>query len=110
MFAFREKSVDLEVVRDEFAVLFDANYSSYNVADVFSCDETGIYFDAPTGQILSEIGQSSARTAQQKLSARLTAVCTVRGDGVKLPLLFIVRGGQNGIIEKDELPTYPKGW
>ncbi|GMF54287.1 unnamed protein product [Phytophthora fragariaefolia] len=71
--------------------------------------KTGIYFDAPPGQILSERGQSSAITAQQKHSAQLTAVCTVRGDGVKLPLLFIVRGEQNGTIEKDELPPYPKG-
>ncbi|KAG6964896.1 hypothetical protein JG687_00005710 [Phytophthora cactorum] len=39
----------------------------------------------------------------------MTAVCTIRADGVKLPLLFIVRGAPNGTIEQDELPTYPKG-
>jgi len=80
-----------------------------NASKVFNCDETGVYFDVPPGKILSERGQSSAITPQQKHSARLTAVCTIRGDGVKLPLLFIVRGEPNGIIEKEELPIYPDG-
>ncbi|POM75176.1 Hypothetical protein PHPALM_7757 [Phytophthora palmivora] len=105
----KEKLEDLVEVQDKFAKFFQANYSSYAASQVFNCDETGIYFDAPPGKILSEKGKSSAITAQQKHSARLTAVCTIRADGVKLPLLFILRGEPNGTIEKEELPTYPKG-
>ncbi|KUF98716.1 Dimodular nonribosomal peptide synthase [Phytophthora nicotianae] len=104
-----EKLEDLVEVQDNFARLFMANYSNFAASQVYNCDETGIHFDAPPGQILSEKGQSSAITAQQKHSARLTAVCTIRADGVKLPLLFILRGEPNGIIEKEELPTYPEG-
>ncbi|EEY64942.1 uncharacterized protein PITG_16284 [Phytophthora infestans T30-4] len=103
----KEKLEDLVEVQDYFAKLFKSKYNSYAASEVFNCNETGIYFDAPPGQILSERGQSSAITAQQKHSARLTAVCTIRADGVKLSLLFIGRGEQNGIIEREELPTYP---
>ncbi|KAE9040527.1 hypothetical protein PR001_g7028 [Phytophthora rubi] len=104
----KEQLEDLESVQAEFARVFKAKYSGYCPSKVFNCDETGIYFDAPPGKILSERGQSAAITAEQKHSARLTAVCTVRGDGVKLPLLFIVRGEPNGTIEREELPTYPE--
>ena len=76
---------------------------------MFNTDETGIYFDMPPGKILSAKGKAAPITAQEKHSARLTAVCTIRGDGVKLPLLFIVRGHANGPIESEELPTCPKG-
>ncbi|OWZ08351.1 hypothetical protein PHMEG_00019125 [Phytophthora megakarya] len=83
----KEKLEDLVVVQDNFAKFFQANYSSYSASQ----------------------GKSSAITAQQKHSARLTAVCTIRADGFKLPLLFILRGEPNGTTEKVELPTYPKG-
>ncbi|KAG6945185.1 hypothetical protein JG687_00017435 [Phytophthora cactorum] len=48
-------------------------------------------------------------TAEQKNSARLTAVCAIRADGKKLPLLFIDRGQLGGKIEQEDLDTYPKG-
>ncbi|KAG3161856.1 hypothetical protein PC128_g20722 [Phytophthora cactorum] len=105
----KEKLDDLVAVQEEFAQLFMANYSSYNASEVFNTDETGIYFDMPPGKILSPKSKAAPITAQQKHSARLTAVCTIRADGVKLPLLFIVRGEPNETIERDELPTYPKG-
>eukprot|EP00644_Phytophthora_capsici_P000483 jgi/Phyca11/100252/e_gw1.4.935.1 len=98
----KEKLEDLVKVQDAFAKLFREKYRMYAASDVFNCDETGIYFDAPPGKILSERGQSSAITAQQDYSARLTAICTIREDGVKLPLLFILRGEQNGPIEREE--------
>ncbi|KAG3201665.1 hypothetical protein PC128_g3742 [Phytophthora cactorum] len=104
----KEKLDDLVAVQEEFAQLFKANYSSYNASEVFNTDETGIYFDMPPGKILSPKGKAAPITAQQKHSARLTAVCTIRADGVKRSLLFIVRCEPNGTIERDELPTYPK--
>ncbi|KAG2825846.1 hypothetical protein PC116_g12987 [Phytophthora cactorum] len=45
----------------------------------------------------------------QKNSGRLTAVLTIRADGKKLPILFILRGMSGGTVETDELPTYPSG-
>lgn len=42
--------------------------------------------------MLSEKEKPASITAEKKHSARLTAVCTIRADGLKLPLLFIVRG------------------
>ncbi|POM78778.1 hypothetical protein PHPALM_3654 [Phytophthora palmivora] len=50
----KEKLEDLVEVQDKFAKFFQANYSSYAASQVFNCDETGIYFDAPPGKILSE--------------------------------------------------------
>ncbi|POM65278.1 hypothetical protein PHPALM_19032 [Phytophthora palmivora] len=52
--ANKEKLEDLVEVQDKFAKFFQANYSSYAASQVFNCDETGIYFDAPPGKILSE--------------------------------------------------------
>ncbi|OWZ10000.1 hypothetical protein PHMEG_00017212 [Phytophthora megakarya] len=54
------------------------------------------------GQILSDNGS-------KKALGWIDAVCTIRADGFKLPLLFISCGEPNGTIEKVELPTYPKG-
>ncbi|RHZ25741.1 hypothetical protein DYB26_006388, partial [Aphanomyces astaci] len=39
----------------------------------------------------------------------MTAVLTVRADGTKLPLLFVIRGTPSGRIETFEVPTYPAG-
>ncbi|OWZ14769.1 hypothetical protein PHMEG_00011698, partial [Phytophthora megakarya] len=86
-----EKLEDLETVQQDFAKFFKRTYGAYKPSEIFNCDETGIYFDMPPGKILFEKGKSAAITAQQKHSARLTTVCTIRGDGVKLHLLFIVR-------------------
>ncbi|KAF0702183.1 hypothetical protein AaE_016078 [Aphanomyces astaci] len=32
-----------------------------------------------------------------------------RGDGTKLPMLFVIRGASGGRIEKNEFPTFPAG-
>ncbi|KAG2802718.1 hypothetical protein JG687_00013831 [Phytophthora cactorum] len=58
--------------------------------------------------MLSEKGKIASITAEQKHSARLTAVCTIRADGLKLPLVFIVRGVPGGKIEENETASYPK--
>ncbi|KUF81889.1 hypothetical protein AM587_10000703 [Phytophthora nicotianae] len=38
-----------------------------------------------------------------KHADRMTTVLTVRDDGAKLPILFIIRGGAGDRIEKNEL-------
>ncbi|KAE9240874.1 hypothetical protein PF002_g9542 [Phytophthora fragariae] len=105
----KEKLSDLIVVRDEFAQSFKKTYSGFDASEVYNTDETGIYYDTPPSTMLSERGKSASITAEQKHSARLTAVCTICADGRKLPLLFILRGEPGGKIEQSELQTYPKG-
>ncbi|KAG2798755.1 hypothetical protein PC118_g18352 [Phytophthora cactorum] len=83
------KLSDLIGVRDEFATAFKKRFGSYDASWVYNTDETGIYFDTPPSKMLSEKGKIASITAEQKYSARLTAVCTIRVDGLKLPLLFI---------------------
>ncbi|KAE8997306.1 hypothetical protein PR003_g19713 [Phytophthora rubi] len=105
----KKKLTDLVALRDEFAEMFKEKYVGYEASTVFNTDETGIYFDMPPSKMLSEKVKPASITAEQKHSARLTAVCTVCEDGRKLPLLFIVRCEPRGTIEQTELPTYPKG-
>ncbi|KAF0712223.1 hypothetical protein AaE_012083, partial [Aphanomyces astaci] len=58
---------------------------------------------------LAEIGKSSKVDKFEEHSERLTALLTIRADGVKLPIMFIVKGQSGGTINKWELPTYPVG-
>ncbi|KAF0715244.1 Aste57867_3493 [Aphanomyces stellatus] len=39
----------------------------------------------------------------------MTAVLTIRAEGEKLPILFVMRGKSGGKIETDEFPTFPHG-
>ncbi|ETV89228.1 hypothetical protein H257_00584 [Aphanomyces astaci] len=39
----------------------------------------------------------------------MTAVLTVRANGDKLPILFVIRGAPGGRIETSELPLFPRG-
>ncbi len=41
-----------------------------------------------------------------KHSLRMTDVLTVRADGTKLPLLFVIRGAPGGRFDSFEVPTY----
>ncbi|KAF0706926.1 hypothetical protein AaE_013879 [Aphanomyces astaci] len=52
---------------------------------------------------------SSKVSDGEKHSDRLTAVLSIRADGGKLPLLFILKGLSGGFIERQELVTYPQG-
>ncbi|RHZ07473.1 hypothetical protein DYB31_012108 [Aphanomyces astaci] len=78
-------------------------------SQILNVDETGVYFDMPPGMMLAEIGKSSKYKKATKHSERLTAVMTIRADGVKLPILFIVKGKPGDTIDTSELPTYPPG-
>ena len=63
----------------------------------------------PPHNIWAEKGASSAMTATEKNSYRLTAVLTVRADGKKLPIFFIIKGRDSGCLERNEIPSYPEG-
>ncbi|KAK1932284.1 Tigger transposable element-derived protein 6 [Phytophthora citrophthora] len=106
----KEKQDDLNEVQKAFSCKYDELYGQYDPSAVFNIDETGVYYDTPPSRILCERGKSTAITTSEKNSARLPVVCSVRGDGQKLPLFFILRGAPGGYIKTTELPTYPKGW
>ncbi|RQM27620.1 hypothetical protein B5M09_011037 [Aphanomyces astaci] len=60
----------------------------------------------PPGKTLAEVGKSSKVDKKNKHSKRISLVLTVRADGVKLPVLFVIKGQPGGLLEKKELPTY----
>ncbi|CAK4294828.1 unnamed protein product, partial [Aphanomyces euteiches] len=80
---------ELEELRDEFAEDFHRRYAAYGSDDVYNVDETAVYFDMPPRTIWSIRGGNSAL------------------DGVKLPVLFIMRGVPGGSIENREFSTFP---
>ncbi|KAG6611706.1 uncharacterized protein IUM83_17201 [Phytophthora cinnamomi] len=52
--------------------------------------------------------KDSARIlGNSKHAGRMTAVLTIRDDGAKLPILFIIRGVPGGRIEENEFKEYP---
>ncbi|RLO01430.1 hypothetical protein DYB28_015741, partial [Aphanomyces astaci] len=52
---------------------------------------------------------NSKISSGEKHSLSMTAVLTVRADGTKLPILFIMKGVPGGRIESGELATFPSG-
>ncbi|RHY05816.1 hypothetical protein DYB36_006294, partial [Aphanomyces astaci] len=92
-----------------YAASFWDRYGHYDHSNIINVDETAVYFDMPPGKTLAEVGTSSKVSTGEKHSPRLTAVLTIRADGTKLPLLFIVKGQLGGTIEKQELESYPAG-
>ncbi|RQM20154.1 hypothetical protein B5M09_012094 [Aphanomyces astaci] len=65
-----------------------------------------VYFDMPPGKTLVEVRKSSKVDKKNKHSERISVVLTVRADGFKLPLLFIIKGQPGGLLEKTELSSY----
>ncbi|RLO11611.1 hypothetical protein DYB28_010677 [Aphanomyces astaci] len=96
-------------VRDEFAEEFHRLYSAFHDDSVNNVDETGFYYDMPPKYIWSIRGGDAKVSSGEKHSLRMNVALTVRADGSKLPLLFVVRGLPGGRIETHELPTYPAG-
>ncbi|KAF0733292.1 hypothetical protein AaE_009196 [Aphanomyces astaci] len=75
---------------------FWGKYGHYDKTNILYADETSVS--------LAEVGKSSKVDKATKHSERISVVCTIRADGVKLLLLFIVKGKPGGTIKKDELP------
>jgi hypothetical protein len=67
--------------RDAFSARFWGDYGHYPPEDIYNVDETGIFYDMPPRRIWAERGESSKIKTQQKQSARITAVLTIRSDG-----------------------------
>ncbi|KAG4045433.1 hypothetical protein PC123_g19160 [Phytophthora cactorum] len=101
----------LQEVYVKFAIEFWEEHAHYPESAIYNVDETAIYFDTPPHKIWALKGRRGSAKVKhiQKNSGRLTAVLTIRADGKKLPILFILRGMPGGTVETDELPTYPSG-
>ncbi len=63
----------------------------------------------PPHTIWNEIGESPQLSGGTRHSYRMTCVLTIRADGTKLPILFIIKGVPGGTIDKEELDSYPEG-
>ncbi|KAF0704103.1 hypothetical protein AaE_015109 [Aphanomyces astaci] len=105
----KHKTMDLENTRDEFAEMYHRAYHGFGPDAVYNVDETGFYYDMPPKYIWSVKGGEPKIATGEKHSLRMTAVLTVKADGTKLPILFIIRGSPGGRIASNELPTYPRG-
>ncbi|RHY02537.1 hypothetical protein DYB36_008393 [Aphanomyces astaci] len=86
------KQADLAEAQSDFAAEFYREYIAYDKECVYNVDETGIYYGMPPRYIWAVRGGSSKFSSGEKHSLRMTAVLTVRADGNKLPILFIMKG------------------
>ncbi|KAH9191045.1 hypothetical protein AeNC1_006979 [Aphanomyces euteiches] len=102
-------SADLSALCNEFGAAFQHEYVGLDEDSIYNVDETGMYYDLSHKIIRAVCGRSSRASGGEKHSYRMIAVLTVRADGAKLPILFIIKGSSGGSIEREELPKYPPG-
>ncbi|GMF34512.1 unnamed protein product [Phytophthora fragariaefolia] len=90
----------LQEIDVKFAIAFWEEHARYPESAIYNVDETAIYFNIPPQKISTIKGsRGSAKVKHiQKNSGRLTAVLTIIADGIP-----------GGIVETDELLTYPPG-
>ncbi|RHY91365.1 hypothetical protein DYB26_012614 [Aphanomyces astaci] len=100
---------DLDELRKAFALDFHTVFAGFEADTIFNVDETGMSYDMPPKTIWAVRGGSSKISSGEKHSYRMTAVLSVRADGAKLPILFIMRGMPGGLIEKNEFDDFPIG-
>lgn len=74
-------SAELLEIRDNFSSMYWNSYGSYSPNRIYNADETGVCYEMPPTKIWAEKGKSSKIPAT-KHSARLTALLTVRADGM----------------------------
>ncbi|KAK1938264.1 hypothetical protein P3T76_009414 [Phytophthora citrophthora] len=96
----KENREDLVVMQRVFSMSFQNKYGHMPSDKIINIDETGVYNDTPPSRIICSRGEPSNITTTQKHSARMTVVCSIRGD---------VRGEPDGVIANEEVPSYPKG-
>ncbi|KAH9110046.1 hypothetical protein AeMF1_015036 [Aphanomyces euteiches] len=105
----KKTQIDLEETRRAFATEFSEKHGDLPANCLYNADETGIYFDMCPKTIWAVRGGGSYVSSGDKHSSRMTALLTVRADGLKLPIVFIIRGVDGGSIEKNEFDSYPAG-
>ncbi|KAG3145918.1 hypothetical protein PI126_g13541 [Phytophthora idaei] len=100
--AAKKSYEDLEETRAKFSLEFGDKYKGYEGGGILNVHETVILFDMPPIKWWAGKGRKdSARIlGANKHAGRMTAVLTVRDDGIKMPILFIIRGVPGGRIEQ----------
>lgn len=81
---------DLEALQATFAASFWERFEQWPTSHIVNCDETGIFLDMPPRYILAERGQSAAINADQKNSARITAVLAITASGTVAYKLYTI--------------------
>ncbi|RHZ08639.1 hypothetical protein DYB26_014715 [Aphanomyces astaci] len=104
----KQSQAALVEVRDKFAE-FHREYRGFGPEAIYNVDETGFHYDMPPKYIWSARGGDANISTGEKHSLRMTAVLTVRANGDKLPILFVIRGAPGGRFETSELPLFPRG-
>ncbi|RHY52047.1 hypothetical protein DYB34_010474 [Aphanomyces astaci] len=100
---------DLAEIRRQFSNDYHKAFDGFTPDSVINVDETGMHYDMPPHAIWAVRGGSSKISSGDKHSYRMTAVLSVRANGEKLPLLFILRGIPGGLIEQGEFDDFPIG-
>ncbi|RLO05078.1 hypothetical protein DYB28_004799 [Aphanomyces astaci] len=96
-------------VCDKFAVEFHREYRGFGPEAIYNVYETGFHYDMPPKYIWSARGGDAKISTGEKHSLGMTAIFTVRANGDKLQILFVIRGAPGGRIETSELPLFPRG-
>ncbi|KAH9100765.1 hypothetical protein Ae201684P_006959 [Aphanomyces euteiches] len=99
----------LDSVHQGFADEFHREYAAFGKDCVYNIDETGMYYEMPPRVIWSVRGGDAKVSVGEKHGYRMTAALTIRSNGDKLPIMFVIRGRPGGRIETNEVPTYPQG-
>ncbi|RHZ30345.1 hypothetical protein DYB37_013526 [Aphanomyces astaci] len=72
----------LDAVWLGYAATFWNKYAPYDKRQIINVDETDVFYDMPPGKTLAGIGMSSKFSDSEKHSDRLTAVLSIRADGM----------------------------
>ncbi|KAF0690790.1 hypothetical protein As57867_007526, partial [Aphanomyces stellatus] len=83
---------DLKDIQASFGKEFHAKHGDTALDCIYNADETGIYYDMCPKTIWAVRGGGSYVANTETHSYRMTALLTVRADGKKLPILFVIRG------------------
>ncbi|CAK4715887.1 unnamed protein product, partial [Aphanomyces euteiches] len=101
-YSYQQACPAKRTISDLVAELFHKKYGMYTPDRVFNVDETAIQFNMAPRYIWSPRGGNAKLASGEKHSYRMTAVLTIRADGLKLPILFVIRGAVGGIIDTKE--------
>ena len=77
-------SHELGASRVTFAQRFWAKYKDLSAEMIINADETAVHYDMPPMKTLAKVGGSSRVDSSEKHSDRLTAVLSVRSNGMSM--------------------------
>ncbi|CAK4709162.1 unnamed protein product [Aphanomyces euteiches] len=92
----KRTQTDLDDTKRAFAQWFHQTYADLPNDCLYNADETGIYYDMCPNTIWAIRGGGSYMANAETHSYRITALLTIRADGQKLPIVFIIRGVAGG--------------